>query len=102
MGTSAEPARSPKAARTRIWIGAVLLVAGLVGHLLSAQAIGGLWRHYRDHIGGFVLSTVVFGALLALVGRRFWRGRHDVTLLINGALQALVGLVVWINRFSIH
>jgi hypothetical protein len=93
---------SANAARLRTWIGVVLLAAGLAAHLLSAQAIGGLWRHYRDHVGGFVLIGVVFGPVVALVGRRFWRGRPDITLLIVGVIQAVLGLVVWINRFSIH
>jgi hypothetical protein len=44
----------------------------------------------------------VSGGPLALVGRRFWRGRHDITLLIVGVIEAVLGLVVWINRFSIH
>lgn len=51
---------------------------------------------------GFVALTVVSGAALALGGGRFWKGRHDVTLLVPGVLQALIGLFVHIERFSVH
>jgi hypothetical protein len=75
---------------------------GFLGHLFSARAIGGTYVAFRDHIFGFFLILLVSGAIVAGLGWRFWRGRHDITLLIIGALQALFGLLVYINRFSVH
>jgi hypothetical protein len=88
--------------RLRLWLGIALLGAGLLGHLLAARAIGGSQLAYRDHIVGFVGLTVISGALIAGLGWRFWRGRHDVSLLILGALQAALGLFVYIERFRVH
>jgi hypothetical protein len=82
-------------------LGAILLAAGLLCHLLSAQAIGGHYVAYRDHILGFVMLTVVSIAIVGGLGWRFWKGRHDITLLIVGALQLILGIVVWINRFHV-
>ncbi|MFL5637913.1 MAG: hypothetical protein ACJ78M_00935 [Gemmatimonadaceae bacterium] len=87
--------------RSWLWLGLVLLVAGLSGHLLAARAIGGYYIAYRDHIFGFVMFTVVTGIIAALAGRRFWKGRHDITLLIVGVLQTILGVVVYINRFHL-
>lgn len=86
----------------RMWLGVALLAAGLLGHLLTARAIGGNVVAYRDHIGGFVILSVVSWALIAGLGWRFWKGRHDITLLAVGALQALLGLVIYLERFNIH
>ena len=83
-------------------LGAMLLGVGLLLHLLSARAIGGSYVAYRDHIFGFVILTLVSGAIIAGLGWRFWKGRHDITLLILGAVQTIVGIVVYINRFSVH
>jgi hypothetical protein len=85
-----------------MWLGAALLVAGLLGHLFAARAIGGYYVAYRDHIFGFVLLTVVSGAIIAGLGWRFWKGRHDITLVTLGAVQAIIGLLIYINRFKIH
>jgi len=85
-----------------IWLGGALLVAGLLGHLFAARAIGGYYVAYRDHIFGFVLLTVVSGAIIAGLGWRFWKGRHDITLVTLGAVQAIIGLLIYINRFKIH
>jgi uncharacterized membrane protein (UPF0136 family) len=90
------------ASRRWTWLGVLLLGAGLLGHLLAARAIGGTYIAYRDHIFGFVFLTLVSGALLAALGWRFWRGRHDITLLIMGVLQTLVGIWVYMQRFSVH
>ena len=83
-------------------LGVLLLGAGLLLHLLSARAIGGSYVAYRDHIFGFVVLTLVSGAIIAGLGWRFWKGRHDITLLILGAVQTIVGVMVYINRFSVH
>jgi hypothetical protein len=91
-----------RASRRWTWLGVLLLAVGLLGHLLAARAIGGYYIAYRDHIAGFLFLTVVSGAILAGLGWRFWRGRHDITLLILGALQTLFGAVVYIERFRIH
>ena len=85
----------------RIWIGVLLLAAGLLGHLVAAQAIGGGYVAYRDHIFGFVFLSLVSGAVIAGLGWRFWRGRHDITVLILGVVQALLGFVVYLERFRI-
>ena len=85
----------------RAWIGLLLLAAGLLGHLLAARAIGGSYVAYRDHIFGFVILSLVSGAVIAGLGWRFWRGRHDIKVLILGMLQALLGLVIYLERFHI-
>ena len=85
----------------RMWLGILLLAAGLSGHLFAAQAIGGYYIAYRDHIFGFVALTIATGLIIALLGKRFWRGRHDITVLIIGAVQAVGGLLIYINRFNI-
>jgi uncharacterized membrane protein (UPF0136 family) len=78
------------------------LILGFLGHFFAARAIGGTYMAFRDHIFGFFLILVVSGAIVAGLGLRFWRGRHDITVLIIGALQALFGLLIYINRFSVH
>jgi hypothetical protein len=83
-------------------LGVILLGVGLLLHLLSARAIGGSYLAYRDHIFGFVVLTLVSGAIIAGLGWRFWKGRHDISLLILGAVQTIVGIVVYTNRFSVH
>jgi hypothetical protein len=87
--------------RLRLWLGVALLGVGLLGHLLSAQAIGGYYVAYRDHIFGFFLLTTITGVIIAGLGWPFWRRRHDITLLTLGGVQAILGLVVWLNRFAI-
>ena len=87
--------------RARIWLGAILIVLGFLGHFFAARAIGGSYVAFRDHIFGFFLILAVTGALIAGIGWRFWRGRHDITLLVIGAVQALFGLVIYIERFHI-
>jgi hypothetical protein len=44
---------------------------------------------------------VVFGAVAAALGWRFWKHRPDITLLVVGVAQALFGLAVYIERFRI-
>lgn len=83
--------------RRRVWLGVVLLVIGLVGHLLAAHAMGGSTVAYQHHVAGFVGLSLVSGAIIALVGWRFWKGRHDITLLILGGLQALIGVLVYLQ-----
>ena len=85
----------------RIWLGAVLLVVGFLGHFFAARAIGGYYIAYRDHIFGFFLILLVTGSIIALLGRRFWKGRRDLTVLIIGVVQALFGIWIYINRFHI-
>jgi len=87
--------------RTRIWLGVILLVLGFLGHFFAARAIGGSYVAYRDHVFGFFLILLVSGAIIAGLGWRFWRGRHDITVLIIGAVQALFGLVIYIERFHV-
>jgi hypothetical protein len=82
-------------------LGMLLLVVGLLGHVLAARAIGGSATAYEHHIFGFFLILVVTGAIIALLGWRFWKGRRDVTLLIVGVVQALFGIWIYVNRFNI-
>jgi hypothetical protein len=88
--------------RRLTWLGVVLLVVGFFCHYFAARAIGGSYIAFRDHIGGFFLILVVTGAIIAGLGRLFWKGRNDITVLIIGAVQALFGIFVYINRFSVH
>ena len=101
MPTSLDSSRTASRS-TLTLIGAVLLLVGLVGHVLAAQAIGGTTLAYRDHLLGFVGLTLVSGGIIAALGWRFWKGRLDITLLLLGVVQAVLGLVVYINRFSVH
>lgn len=99
MNTNAMSARPGAGART--WIGVALLVAGLCGHLFAARAIGGYYIAYRDHIFGFVVLTLAAWVIVGILGRFFWRGRHDVTVLILGAVQAILGFVIYLRRFHV-
>lgn len=78
-----------------MWIGIVLLAVGLSGHLLAAETTGGEAIHYRHHIFGFVFLSAVAWAILALLARRLWSSRHDVTVLTLGAVQAILGLMIY-------
>jgi hypothetical protein len=84
------------------WLGVIFLALGLLGHLLAARAIGGTYLAYSHHIFGFVLLSVVSGAIIAGLGWRFWRGRHDITILILGVVQLLLGVLVYMLRFNDH
>ena len=83
-------------------VGLACLTAGLLGHVLAAQAIGGSYLAYRDHLLGFVGLTVVSGAVLVLIGWRFWRGRPERTVLVLGVVQLFFGVVAYVMRFSVH
>jgi hypothetical protein len=102
MGTPSVNAHSDATRRFRIWLSWIFLGLGLLGHLLSARAIGGTYVAFRDHIAGFVILLLVSGAIVGVLGWRFWRGRNDITLLIIGAVQALLGLLVYLERFGVH
>lgn len=98
-------AGAPVPQRGSYVLATLLLVAGLSCHLFAAAAIAGRFTTafiaYRDHVAGFVLLTVVTLAIIAPLGRRFWRGRPDLTLVIVGVLQVLIGIVVYVNRFAV-
>jgi FtsH-binding integral membrane protein len=85
----------------RTWLGVILIVVGFFGHFFAARAIGGTYIAYRDHMAGFFGLLVITGAIIALLGRRFWKGRQDITLLIIGVVQALFGIYIYIERFNI-
>jgi hypothetical protein len=85
----------------RTWLGVLLIVVGFFGHFFAARAIGGTYIAYRDHMAGFFGLLVITGAIIALLGLRFWKGRQDITLLIIGVVQALFGIFVYIERFNI-
>ncbi len=51
---------------------------------------------------GFVLISVVFGAVIFALGHRFWRGRTDISLLLLGGVNFLLGLFVYLQRFHLH
>ena len=84
-----------------IWLGVLLIVVGFLGHFFAARAIGGTYIAFRDHIFGFFLILVVTGAIIAVLGRFFWRGRTDITVLTIGVVQALFGIVIYINRYHV-
>ena len=92
----------PTQSRAFSWFGALLVLFGFLCHYLSARAIGATYVAFRDHIGGFLLILIVTAPIIVLLGRRFWRGRRDITWLIVGTVQALFGIFVYINRFSFH
>jgi hypothetical protein len=102
METPGVIAVTDTASRSRTWLGVLLIVVGLLGHLFAARAIGGSYLAYRDHIFGFFLILLVSGALIAGLGWRFWKGHHDITLLTIGVVQALFGAVIYVERFRIH
>ena len=56
---------------------------------------------YRDHIFGFTLLTLVTGLVIFGLGRRFWRGRTDISVLTLGVVQAIIGVVIYIERFHV-
>ena len=85
-----------------LWLGIELLAGGLAGHVFAARAIGGSAMAYRDHLLGFALLTVLSVPIFAGLGAKFWRGRHDLTVLYVGITQALLGIYVYIERFRVH
>jgi hypothetical protein len=94
-----------RTASASIWrerVSVVLLLFALLCHAVAAVAIGGTFVAWRDHLLGFVLLVAVFGAVFALLGRFFWRGRRDITLLLLGLSQAFFGIFVYITRHSVH
>jgi len=99
MNSPLTPDRRRPASRSRIWIGIMLLVLGLIGHLYAAHAIGGSVVAYTHHVLGFFLILVVTGTIIAALGRRFWRSRPDITVLTVGVVQALFGLLVAVEPF---
>jgi cell division protein FtsW (lipid II flippase) len=86
----------------RVWLGVALIVVGFLGHFFAAQAIGGTYVAFRDHIFGFVMILVVTSAIIAFLGWRFWKRRPDITVLAIGIVQALSGLAVYITRYHVH
>ena len=46
--------------------------------------------------------ALITGAILALIGWRFWRERRDITIFVFGAVQAAFGVFVYMMRFSVH
>jgi hypothetical protein len=68
----------------------------LLGHLLAANAEGGHAIHYRHHIFGFFILTVASGIVVAGLSWLFWKGRHDITLLIVGAMQTIFGFLIYL------
>jgi hypothetical protein len=102
METPGVTAVTDTASRRWAWLSVLLIVVGLLGHLFAARAIGGSYLAYRDHIFGFFMILLVSGGLIAGLGWRFWKGRHDITLLTVGVVQALFGAVIYVERFHIH
>jgi hypothetical protein len=47
------------------------------------------------------MILLVTGAIIAGLGWRFWKGRHDITVLTIGVVQALFGIAIYIMRFHI-
>ena len=101
MSTSQDIAPQSLASRPLSWVGVVLLITGLCGHLFAARAMGGSSRAYRDHIEGFIILTLVATAILWAVGTRFWKGRGDITLVSVGIVQTLLGLMVYLLQIGV-
>lgn len=81
---------------------AVLFFAlGLAGHLAAANVEGGHSIHYRHHITGFVILSLGCWLIVGLLGRRFWKGRGDITLLSVGILQTIFGWLIYLT-FSLQ
>jgi hypothetical protein len=79
---------------------AVLLAAGLLGHVLAAGVIGTRLA-YLHHVFGFFFILLVTGTVIALLGRWLWRDRPHVTWLAIAAVQALGGLLIYVYRFRL-
>lgn len=76
---------------------AILFFAiGLSGHLAAANVEGGHAIHYRHHITGFVILSLGCGVIVAFLGRRLWKLRSDIILLIVGILQTILGWWVYV------
>jgi len=101
MGTPHAIAAPRGASRSRAWLGLVLLVVGLAGHLLAARAMGGSRIAYGHHTFGFFLILAVTGGIVAATGWRYWRRRRDVMLLVIGAIQAFFGVVVYLSQLGV-
>ena len=74
--------------------GIILLVIGLGGHLYAAAVNNGSTIAYTHHVLGFFLILAVTGGIIWALGRRLWRSRPDVTLMVVGIIQAALGLMV--------
>jgi hypothetical protein len=101
MTTPSTASDSTPSRSAELWLGMLLVAAGLLGHVLAALAIGGTRLAFRDHLAGFALILVVTGGLIAVAGRRFWPNRSERTWLIVGIVQALFGVYVYIERFNV-
>jgi hypothetical protein len=102
MGTMSVAAPPAPTRRLFLWLGALLTVVGLLGHVFAARAIGGTHLAYHDHIFGFFAIGAVTGVIIGGLGWRFWKGRPDITLLTFGAVQAIAGILIYIERFHVH
>jgi hypothetical protein len=102
MGTTSATAPPASTRSLFTWLGVILIVVGLLGHVFAARAIGGTHLAYRDHIFGFVVIGVATGVIIGGLGWRFWKGRPDITLLTFGAVQAIAGLLIYVERFHVH
>jgi hypothetical protein len=102
MGSTTPITTADSASRARMWLGLALLFAGFMGHFLAARAIGGTHLAYRDHLVGFFGLTLISAAIVGGLGWKFWKGRHDITILAIGIVQAAIGLLVYMQRFSVH
>ena len=102
MGTTSATAPPASTRQLFFWLGVILIVVGLLGHVFAARAIGGTHLAYRDHIFGFVVIGMATGVIIGGLGWRFWKGRPDITLLTFGAVQAIAGLLIYVERFHVH
>jgi len=77
-------------------VGIALLLLGLGGHLASAYVIRALPHAFAHHIEGFLLLTMATALVLLALGWFFWRGRHDITLLLLGISQFVAGWAIFV------
>jgi hypothetical protein len=95
-------ATSRRVSRRRTWLGIALIALGLLGHLLVERSISGRAMAYGYHIFAFLLLLLASGAIVAGVGRLFWRGRHDITLVVIGAVQVLFALLTYLEPIIVR
>ena len=73
MGAS--PTVATTARRFRMWLGAILLGVGFLGHYFAAIAIGGSDVAYRDQMADFFGLALLPSAIFAALGWRCSKGQ---------------------------
>ena len=82
-----------------VWIIAVLLAGGLLGHVIAAYVSGGARIAYIHHVLGFFLIAAVTGLPIAILTRLFWRQHADRAWLGFGLVQLALGVLIMVNEW---